>query len=164
MSAASDNGRRSRRLVPILTSLLLHLVPLFFIISIPASLKGCMSDHTDDSGVVQVHLVPRTPPRIPEDVRGRKQLPDGPVFPVEAEPPEQEEGVFSASPPDSPVRRREAPEALAPPGAARKRPARLTGPQDCLLKVVARVCPDADLRCMEEYAAFCQALPVNEGR
>ena len=49
-----------------------------------------------------------------------------------------------------------------PPEARPKRPKNMSGPEDCLLKVVAMVCPAADLQCMADYRAFCASLPVSD--
>jgi len=48
-----------------------------------------------------------------------------------------------------------------PPEARPKRPKKMSGPEDCLLKVVAMICPAADLQCMADYRAFCASLPVS---
>ena len=44
--------------------------------------------------------------------------------------------------------------------AARKRmPPNMTGPEDCLLKVVGMVCPNGDIECITLYKEFCATLP-----
>jgi hypothetical protein len=48
----------------------------------------------------------------------------------------------------------------APPKkVARKLPRNMTGPEDCMLKVVAMVCPEGDAQCIAEYREFCTSLP-----
>lgn len=42
--------------------------------------------------------------------------------------------------------------------AARKMPKSMTGPEDCLLKVVGMVCPSGDAECLADYVAFCSTL------
>lgn len=42
---------------------------------------------------------------------------------------------------------------------ARKLPRNMTGPEDCMLKLVGMVCPDGDFKCIQEYKEFCSALP-----
>ncbi len=52
-------------------------------------------------------------------------------------------------------------EAEGPPSPPKsRRPKNINGPEDCLLKVVAQVCPAADLKCMADYHAFCATLPT----
>lgn len=40
----------------------------------------------------------------------------------------------------------------------RKLPRNMTGPEDCMLKVVAMVCPNGDPECIAEYREFCMSL------
>lgn len=47
----------------------------------------------------------------------------------------------------------------APKKVTRKLPRNMTGPEDCLVKVVAMVCPEGDSRCIREYTEFCLNLP-----
>lgn len=47
----------------------------------------------------------------------------------------------------------------APKKITRKLPRNMTGPEDCLLKVVAMVCPAGDSQCITEYTDFCLNLP-----
>ena len=68
------------------------------------------------------------------------------------DPPPEEEGILLVeSPPPAAPPLQETAKLKAPPG--------MTGPQDCLLKIVAMVCPNADLQCIAEYQAFCSTLP-----
>ena len=46
-----------------------------------------------------------------------------------------------------------------PKKVARKMPRNMTGPEDCMLKVVAMVCPEGDSQCITEYREFCIHLP-----
>ncbi|HZR46653.1 MAG TPA: hypothetical protein VFA47_08120 [Candidatus Manganitrophaceae bacterium] len=46
-----------------------------------------------------------------------------------------------------------------PKKVTRKLPRNMTGPEDCLLKVVAMVCPAGDSQCISEYTDFCLNLP-----
>ena len=39
-----------------------------------------------------------------------------------------------------------------------KPPKNMDGPDDCLSKVVAKICPSADLQCLADYNAFCAAV------
>lgn len=48
------------------------------------------------------------------------------------------------------------------PQTRRKSHKNMTGPEDCLLKVVAMICPAADLQCMADYQTFCASLPDSE--
>lgn len=41
----------------------------------------------------------------------------------------------------------------------RKPPPNMTGPQDCMLKLVGQVCPTGDFQCIEAYKDFCENLP-----
>ncbi len=41
----------------------------------------------------------------------------------------------------------------------RKPPPNMTGPEDCMLKLVGMVCPNGDFDCIEAYKAFCAKLP-----
>lgn len=41
----------------------------------------------------------------------------------------------------------------------RKPPANMTGPEDCMLKLVGMVCPNGDFDCIEAYKEFCLKLP-----
>lgn len=47
---------------------------------------------------------------------------------------------------------------LSPPKKKRKL-AELTGPEDCMLKLVGMVCPNGDFECIEAYKEFCTRLP-----
>ncbi len=38
-------------------------------------------------------------------------------------------------------------------------PPSMTGPEDCLLKVVGMVCPGGDIECIVAYKEFCASLP-----
>lgn len=38
-------------------------------------------------------------------------------------------------------------------------PPNMTGPEDCLLKVVGMVCPTGDFECVSAYKEFCASLP-----
>jgi len=54
--------------------------------------------------------------------------------------------------------------AVVPPTAPqtktpRKLPPNMTGPEDCMLKVVGMVCPSGTAECIEAYKAFCASLP-----
>jgi len=42
---------------------------------------------------------------------------------------------------------------------SRKPPPNMTGPEDCMIKVVGMVCPNGDAKCIAEYKAFCATLP-----
>lgn len=42
---------------------------------------------------------------------------------------------------------------------SQKLPPNMTGPEDCMIKVVGMVCPNGDAKCIEEYTAFCTSLP-----
>ncbi|GEM_PF-2156377 len=42
---------------------------------------------------------------------------------------------------------------------SKKLPPNMTGPEDCMIKVVGMVCPNADAKCIDEYKAFCASLP-----
>lgn len=42
---------------------------------------------------------------------------------------------------------------------SQKLPPNMTGPEDCMIKVVGMVCPNGDAKCIEEYTAFCASLP-----
>jgi len=49
--------------------------------------------------------------------------------------------------------------ALPPPKKIRKPPPNMTGPEDCMLKLVGMVCPNGDFDCIEAYKEFCAKLP-----
>ncbi len=42
---------------------------------------------------------------------------------------------------------------------SKKPPSNMTGLEDCMIKVVGMVCPNADANCIAEYKAFCATLP-----
>lgn len=42
---------------------------------------------------------------------------------------------------------------------SKKTPLNMTGPEDCMVKVVGMVCPNGDAKCIAEYKAFCATLP-----
>lgn len=42
---------------------------------------------------------------------------------------------------------------------SKKPPLNMTGPADCMIKVVGMVCPNGDAKCITEYKAFCATLP-----
>ncbi len=90
---------------------------------------------------------PAFPPE--EGIDGEEDLP----APEKADPvPLSEEGIKAV----------ETVEPLPPPPPkkiARKIPRNMTGPEDCMLKVVAMVCPDGDAQCITEYREFCTHLP-----
>lgn len=53
-------------------------------------------------------------------------------------------------------------EGVAPPSLPKKilkPPPNMTGPEDCMLKLVGMVCPNGDFDCIEAYKAFCTRLP-----
>lgn len=61
--------------------------------------------------------------------------------------------VESAAPlPPSPEKKKE-----------RKLPPNMTGPQDCMLKLIDMVCPNGDFNCIEAYKTFCENLPREGG-
>ncbi len=41
----------------------------------------------------------------------------------------------------------------------KKPPPNMTGPADCMIKVVGMVCPNGDPKCIVAYTAFCASLP-----
>ncbi|MFQ5588704.1 MAG: hypothetical protein ACE5F7_07675 [Nitrospiria bacterium] len=41
----------------------------------------------------------------------------------------------------------------------RKPPPNMTGPEDCMIKVVGMVCPDGNAQCITAYREFCASLP-----
>ncbi len=43
--------------------------------------------------------------------------------------------------------------------AALKMPPNMTGPEDCMLKLVGMVCPQGKVGCITAYRAFCASLP-----
>lgn len=45
----------------------------------------------------------------------------------------------------------------------RKPPPNMTGPQDCMLKLIDKVCPNGDFQCIEAYKSFCENLPQEIG-
>ncbi len=47
---------------------------------------------------------------------------------------------------------------VKPPKNPVKPPKNMDGPDDCLSKVVAKICPSADLQCLADYNAFCAAV------
>jgi hypothetical protein len=49
--------------------------------------------------------------------------------------------------------------AVPPPKKIRKAPPNMTGPEDCMLKLVGMVCPNGDFDCIEAYKEFCTHLP-----
>lgn len=49
--------------------------------------------------------------------------------------------------------------AQPPPKKILKPPPNMTGPEDCMLKLVGMVCPNGDFDCIEAYKAFCTRLP-----
>ncbi|MBI3804314.1 MAG: hypothetical protein HY282_11200 [Nitrospirae bacterium] len=54
-----------------------------------------------------------------------------------------------------------------PPSSEKKKehklPPNMTGPQDCMLKLVGMVCPNGDFGCIEAYKQFCENLPREAG-
>ncbi|MFQ5543142.1 MAG: hypothetical protein ACE5FY_02175 [Nitrospiria bacterium] len=48
---------------------------------------------------------------------------------------------------------------IIPKRVVRKLPPNMTGPEDCLLKVVAMVCPNGEFDCITAYKDFCTTLP-----
>lgn len=42
---------------------------------------------------------------------------------------------------------------------ARRMPPSMTGPEDCMLKVVGMVCPGGEVECITAYKEFCATLP-----
>lgn len=92
---------------------------------------------------------------------------DFPAFPPEEgaegdeEPPVPEKADPAALSEEG-IKAVEAVEPLPPPPpkrVARKVPRHMTGPEDCMLKVVAMVCPNGDAQCITEYREFCTSLP-----
>lgn len=69
--------------------------------------------------------------------------------PAPASPVEQGMSVVDAAAPESEPKKK----------AARKLPRNMTGPEDCLLKVVGMVCPTGEFQCIREYEEFCLSLP-----
>ncbi|MDC4224187.1 MAG: hypothetical protein MPW15_08155 [Candidatus Manganitrophus sp.] len=49
--------------------------------------------------------------------------------------------------------------ALSPRKKIRKPPPNMTGPEDCMLKLVGMVCPGGDFDCIQAYKDFCTRLP-----
>ncbi len=43
--------------------------------------------------------------------------------------------------------------------SSKRLPGNMTGPEDCMIKVVGMVCPNGDVACITEYKAFCATLP-----
>ncbi len=41
----------------------------------------------------------------------------------------------------------------------KKLPPNMTGPEDCMIKVVSMVCPDGNAQCITAYKEFCASLP-----
>ncbi len=41
----------------------------------------------------------------------------------------------------------------------KKPPPNMTGPEDCMIKVVGMVCPDGNAQCITAYKEFCASLP-----
>jgi hypothetical protein len=85
----------------------------------------------------------------PEAISDEKEEP---ASPEQEEPvPLSEEGMKTVD--------QVAPAPPAPKKVVRKLPRNMTGPEDCLLKVVAMVCPEGDSQCIAEYQDFCLNLP-----
>lgn len=49
--------------------------------------------------------------------------------------------------------------AFPPSKKIRKPPPNMTGPEDCMLKLVGMVCPNGDFDCIQAYKDFCTRLP-----
>ena len=76
--------------------------------------------------------------------------------------PESAEKVDPLPSSDDAIKAVETVEPSPPPVAkkvARKLPRNMTGPEDCMMKVVAMVCPEGDAQCITEYREFCSNLP-----
>lgn len=141
-----------------------HLAVFYLLVGDPFSIFAREKNGPLESKELRVHLL--SPSQGKEALGRDGEKEDFPVFPrdekgelsdpgesgAQEERKEKEDRidlVASAPPASTP----------APQAAERKMPRNMTGPQDCMLKVVAMVCPDADLQCLAEYKAFCSALP-----
>ncbi len=135
-----------------------HLALFYLLFGDPLSIFVQNRKAPLETRELRIHLL--SPPQGKEGSRRGGDKEDFPVFPRDkngdssppresAAPEERIDLVDSAPPPASPAAQ----------AVERKMPRNMTGPEDCLLKVVAMVCPDADLQCIVEYKAFCSTLP-----
>lgn len=149
----------------LLYSILVHYIVFYLLFGNPFLIPLNRIRSGSGAGALDVELF--TPSQIEkkqEDGGGDDPYPI--VFPPEegndeADRPETKEArvdpldeagmnlVEAAAPiPPSPEKKKE-----------RKLPPNMTGPQDCMLKLVGMVCPNGDFSCIEAYKAFCENLP-----
>ncbi len=149
-------------------SVITHYVVFYFLFGNPFLILLNRGGGGGTGQNLDVELLSPNQVNIPSDGNGAETQRDFPAFPPEegtdegGEEPPAPEKADPASPSEEGVKAVETVEPLPPPPpkkVARKVPRNMTGPEDCMLKVVAMVCPDGDSQCIIEYREFCTNLP-----
>ncbi len=146
----------------LLYSVMVHYLILYFIFGNPFQIVI----HRDRGGSEQTPLdIELLSPNQVETNRFTDNA-DDPVF-LPEEGPDQEDQIEVREKKSDPLPEdgmnlveSAAPLPPSPPKkTTRKAPPNMTGPQDCMLKLVGMVCPNGDFQCIEAYMDFCSNLP-----
>jgi len=148
----------------LLYSVLLHYLVLYFMLGNPFLMVINRNGGSSGQAALSVDLL--TPGQIEKNSKTGEegQDPYPIVFPPEEGSDEEDRVEAKGSKADSlsgdGMNLIEQP---LPPSAEKKKnrklPPNMTGPQDCMLKLVGMVCPNGDFECIEAYKSFCENLP-----
>ncbi len=158
-------------------SVLLHYATFFILIGNPFLLLNNKEDPLERERSMEVQLLspPKAAEEEPQPVRtpfpksvGTDSIPqENLALSRDLEAVGTEELEQSPSSDTLPSLRKEnlgdlnsqTPTFKTPKKVARKLPPNMTGPEDCMLKVVGMVCPSGTSECIEAYKDFCASLP-----
>lgn len=133
-----------------------HLAIFYLLFGDPLSIFDQRRREPLETRELRVQLF--SPLQAEKRLRREGDREDFPVFPREENADASQAQESAAS--EEGIGRVDAPPPALPASQPHRPPPKnMTGPQDCLLKVVAMVCPDADLQCLADYKAFCSTLP-----